>query len=145
MMYFRNFNDMPVILKLITGFGLLAPALTILTIVTGGLGVVGEQPPQGYGFADNYMELILVLVLTIPIFLSSFFMLRVSSASRYWYAFGWASFFLSPVAFESNRADIQIFLIGAAFNLSLGGVIVGYLFLGRQAVKYFHPSFGKSN
>lgn len=104
--------------------------------------MVGDSPEEGYGFASNYIELVLVFLLTIPISVCAFFMLKRSSRSRAWYAVGWVLFVLSTGVFESNRENIDLFLIGSLFNLLIGAVVVGYLFFGRQAKCYFQGGSG---
>ena len=134
--YLNNFLSMPFILKLMVIVGFLSPLLAVSNVI-GGEVVPGQLVKLKYGAAESLTELLWVLILVFPAFLSSYLFMIKYKYSRAIYILSWFISSLSPLVLFSTREHVDVFLQGFYFSVFLGICFFGYLFFSKQAKSYF--------
>ena len=136
MINFKNFFEMPILMKFIVVGGIMAPIISMASILTGQITPyhISSSP---LGVADNIFELIIVLTFSIPIMCSAILMVMKLKVSRFAYIISWFLICGSPLALSSVRSQFDTFLMSAFFNFFIGLVIGSYLIISNQVKNYF--------
>lgn len=132
-----NFLEMPTALRVISTLSLLTPFLMLGTMLTGGLGVLGEDSAGGYRFSVSYVELSLVFMSSFPISLCGFLMLNRKSKVQHWYIVTWIVLIASPIFMETTRQNMDFFIKDLLIGVLVGVAISLYLVFGKDAKLYF--------
>ena len=127
----KNIFVMPMIMRFIVVIGLFAPFIVIASAITGNI------TPYISDDSIGSIEIVIILVCSVPIMSAAFLIAKKDQKSRYVYIFGWVLICLSPLVLSDVRNQFDVFLIGALFNAFIGLFIGFYLFLSKDVQKYF--------
>jgi hypothetical protein len=141
MFFVKTIREMPIPLAVLTLAGLSAPLLAIFSVSAG---VLSKDAPVNlvYGSAANLNELLFIAVLSLPVCLASWLILKRNVLSIYYFIAGWMIVCISPICLSSVRADMDTFLMEALYYAVLGIGIAIYLLKSKVVRHYFYNNIG---
>ena len=132
----KNIFDMTLLMKIIVLVSLCAPFIAMVSILSGNIS--GKSFDYEYGAAKNIRELLVVIIFTVPIFITALMIVIKSQKSRYLFLVSWLLLCSSPFALSEIRSDYKIAIIELSFNFLLGFIISAYLLFNSDVKKYFN-------
>ena len=132
----NNFSIMPFSLKIVCLVSLVSPVLVVASTLSGAV-TANVSYNSAFGNANNFTELVLLLVTSVPTVICGLFVLMRKRAAIFLFPVSYLILCLSPLVLEVVRSDINNFIINFSGAFVVGGVVSIYFFLSRESKDYF--------